>query len=103
MSVTLRQACTKQFFLLIQKAGVPIMPERYEREIEDILRNMKRAGPKSSFRERLHLGRRGQASRPEQMRSRVARATRHRILSTSEWCLPSRNRFGAHGCRNRFY
>jgi hypothetical protein len=63
------------------------MPERYEREIEDILRNTERTGPKRSMRERLHLGRRGQAGRPEPMRSRSARSARHLNVSTSEWCL----------------
>jgi hypothetical protein len=63
------------------------MPERYEREIEDILRNIQRRKPKPSFRERFHLGRRGGARRPEQIRSRSAQAARHRIVSTSEWCF----------------
>ena len=63
------------------------MPERYEREIEDILRNTERTRPKQSLRERLHLGRPGGARRPEPMRSRSARTDRHRALSTSEWCF----------------
>lgn len=73
--------------MLARRAGVRIMPERYEREIEDILRNSERTGPKRSFRERLHLGRRGQARRPERMRPRAARAARHQTITTSEWCF----------------
>lgn len=62
------------------------MPERYEREIEDILRNVERTRPKPSLRERLHLPRRGQAQRPERLRPRSRRLARHLRFSTSEWC-----------------
>lgn len=63
------------------------MPNRYEREIEDILRTMKRTEPKRSLRERLHLGRRGQARRSERMRPRPARSALHLNFSPSEWCF----------------
>jgi hypothetical protein len=63
------------------------MPERYEREIEDILRDMERTKPKKAFGERFHLPLRGPARRPEPMGSPSARFTRHRRFSTSEWCL----------------
>lgn len=62
------------------------MPERYEREIEDILRNVERTRPKPSLRERLHLGRRGPSRQPERLRPRSRRLARHFRLSTSEWC-----------------
>jgi hypothetical protein len=63
------------------------MPDRYEREIEDMLRNIEDSRPTPSLRERLHLPRRGPARRPERLRSPSARAIRHRSISTSEWCL----------------
>lgn len=87
MRTTLRRAAASQLFLFVQRVSVPVMPERYEREIEDILRNTERTMPKRSFRERLHLHPRGQARRPEPMRSRLARSARQRSLSTAEWCL----------------
>lgn len=62
------------------------MPERYEREIDDLLRNMERTRPKPSLRDRLRL-RRGGPRRPERLRPRASRATRHLLLATSEWCL----------------
>ena len=37
------------------KRGVLVMPNRYEREIEEILRNMERTEPKPTFRERLNM------------------------------------------------
>jgi hypothetical protein len=63
------------------------MPNRYEREIEEILRNMERTEPKPSFRERLHMRMRGQARRPERMRPRPARPSIHLSFTTSEWCF----------------
>ena len=62
------------------------MPERYEQEIDDILRNMEGTRPKSSLRERLHLGR-GAPRRPERLRPRSSRAPRPLQFTTSEWCL----------------
>ncbi len=69
------------------KRGVPVMPNRYEREIEEILRNMERTEPKPSFRERLNMRMRGQPKRPEPMRPRLARPSLHLNFSTSEWCF----------------
>jgi hypothetical protein len=63
------------------------MPERYEREIEDMLRNTERTKPKKAFGERFHLPLRGPARRPKPMGSPSARFARHRRFSTSEWCL----------------
>lgn len=63
------------------------MPDRYEREIDDILRNIEDARPKPSLRERLHLPRWGQDRRPARLRPRSARSARHRSISTAEWCL----------------
>jgi|SRR5579859_806886 len=63
------------------------MPNRYEREIEEILRNMERTEPKPSFRERLNMRMRGQPRRPEQMRPRPARPSLHLNFTTSEWCF----------------
>lgn len=63
------------------------MPERYESEIEDILRNAERSRPKLKLSERLHLGRRGPARRPERLRSRSRRLARHLRSSTAEWCM----------------
>ena len=62
------------------------MPERYEREIDDILRNLERTQPKPSLRERLHL-RRGGTRRPERPRPRSSRVRRSLRFTTSEWCL----------------
>ena len=62
------------------------MPERYEREIDDILRDMEGMRPKPSLRERLGLGR-GGSRRPERLRSRSLRAPRRLLFTTSEWCL----------------
>ena len=62
------------------------MPERYEREIDDILRNLEGTQPKPSLRERLHL-RREAPRRPERLRPRAPRATRRLLGTTSEWCL----------------
>ena len=67
--------------------GKPVMPDRYEREIEDILRNIEDYRPKPSLRERLHLRRRRQARRPERLRPSSAQSTRHLRLSTAEWCF----------------
>lgn len=69
------------------KRGVPVMPNRYEREIEEILRNMERTEPKPSFRERLNMRMRGQPQQPEPMRPRPARPSLHLNLTTSEWCF----------------
>ncbi|HEY7348225.1 MAG TPA: hypothetical protein VH599_07870 [Ktedonobacterales bacterium] len=63
------------------------MPNKYEREIEEILRNMERTEPKPSFRERLNMRMRGQPRRPEPMRPRPARPSLHLNFSTSEWCF----------------
>jgi hypothetical protein len=63
------------------------MPNRYEREIEEILRNMERTEPKPSFRERLNMRMRGQDRKPEQMRPRPARPSLHLNFTTSEWCF----------------
>jgi len=63
------------------------MPNRYEREIEEILRNMERTEPKPSFRERLNMRMRGQPKRPERMRPRPARPAFHLNFTTSEWCF----------------
>ncbi len=63
------------------------MPNRYEREIEEILRNMERTEPKPSFRERLNMRMRGQPRKPEPMRPRPARPSLHLNFSTSEWCF----------------
>jgi hypothetical protein len=63
------------------------MPNRYEREIEEILRNMERTEPKPSFRERLNMRMRGQPQRPEPMRPRPARPSLRLNLTTSEWCF----------------
>jgi hypothetical protein len=69
------------------KRGVPVMPNRYEREIEEILRNMERTEPKPSFRERLNMRMRGQPRQPEPMRPRPARPSFHLTFTTSEWCF----------------
>src|SRR5215831_16579212 len=69
------------------KRGVPVMPNRYEREIEEILRNMERTEPKPSFRERLNMRMRGQPRKPEPMRPRPARPSFHLNFTTSEWCF----------------
>ena len=69
------------------------MPQRYEREIEDILRNAERTQPKLSLRERLHLRRRGSLGPPERLRPRSARSARPHF-STSEWYLLSGIAFG---------
>jgi hypothetical protein len=69
------------------KRGVPVMPNRYEREIEEILRNMERTEPKPSFRQRLNMRRRGQPRKPEPMRPRSARPSFHLTFTTSEWCF----------------
>ena len=63
------------------------MPERYEREIEDMLRNTESTGPKLPFRERLHLRRRGQAQRPERLHPRRRRSAFPLTCSTSAWCF----------------
>ena len=62
------------------------MPERYEREVDAILRNMEGTRPKPSLRERLGLGR-GPTRRPERLRPRLSRATRRLLRAASEWCL----------------
>src|SRR5260370_10313473 len=61
------------------------MPNKYEREIEEILRNMEQTEPKPSFRERLNMRRRTRQKRPEMMRPRPARPSFRLNLSTSEW------------------
>jgi hypothetical protein len=63
------------------------MPNRYEREIEEILRNMERTEPKPSFRERLNMRMRGRPRQPEPMRLRSARPSLQLNFSTSEWCF----------------
>lgn len=63
------------------------MSNRYQREIEEILRNMERSEPKPSFRERLNMRMRGRPRRPEPMRPRPARPSLHLNFSTSEWCF----------------
>lgn len=72
-----------------REGRLPIMPERYEREIEDILRNVERTRPKPSLGERLHLRRRGQSRQPERLRPRSRWLARHLRFSTSEWCVLS--------------
>ena len=62
------------------------MPERYEREIDAILRTREGTLPKPSLRERLGLGR-GPTRRPERLRPRSLRATRRLLRTASEWCL----------------
>ncbi len=63
------------------------MPNRYEREIEEILRNMERTEPKPSFRERLNMRMRPPSKHPESMRPRPARPSINLNFSTSEWCF----------------
>jgi hypothetical protein len=63
------------------------MPNRYEREIEEILRNMEQTEPKPSFRERLNMRRRSRQRGPEMIRPRPARPAFRLNLSTSEWCF----------------
>lgn len=63
------------------------MPDRYEREIEDILRNIEDYRPKPSLRERLRLGRSGQARRSGRPRPRATQPVRHLSLSISDWCF----------------
>ncbi len=63
------------------------MANRYQREIEEILRNMERNEPKPTFRERLNMRMRGQPRRPEPMRPRPTRPAFHLALTTSEWCF----------------
>src|SRR5215831_17627153 len=69
------------------KRGVPVMSNRYQREIEEILRNMERTEPKPTFRERLNMRMRGQPRRPEPMRPRPAAPSLHLNFTTSEWCF----------------
>ncbi len=69
------------------KRGVPVMPNKYEREIEEILRNMERTEPKPSFRERLNMRRQARAKHVEDLRPRPARPSLQLNLSTSEWCF----------------
>jgi hypothetical protein len=63
------------------------MPNRYEREIEEILRNMERTEPKPSFRERLNMRRQARTRHPEDQRPRPARPSLNLNFSTSEWCF----------------
>lgn len=63
------------------------MPNRYEREIEEILRNMEQTEPKPSFRERLNMRRRSRQRGPEMIRPRPARPAFRLNLSNSEWCF----------------
>jgi hypothetical protein len=63
------------------------MPNRYEREIEEILRNMERTEPKPTFRERLNMRVRGQPRRPEPLRPRPAPPSLHLNFNNSEWCF----------------
>jgi hypothetical protein len=63
------------------------MPNRYEREIEEILRNMEQTEPKPSFRERLNMRRRSRQRGPEMLRPRPARPAFRLNLSNSEWCF----------------
>src|SRR5579871_1104664 len=60
---------------------------RYEREIEEILRNMERTEPKPSFRERMNMRRQARTRHPEDRRPRPARPSVHLNLTTSEWCF----------------
>lgn len=69
------------------KRGVPVMPNRYEREIEEILRNMESTEPKPTFRQRLNMRMRGQNRRPEPLRPRPAAPSLHLSFTTSEWCF----------------
>lgn len=63
------------------------MPNRYEREIEEILRNMERTEPKPSFRERMNMRRQARTKHPEDRRPRPARPSVNLNLTTSEWCF----------------
>lgn len=63
------------------------MPNRYEREIEEILRNMERTEPKPTFRERLNMRMRGQPRQPEPLRPRPARPSLSFNFTNSEWCF----------------
>jgi len=70
------------------KQGVPVMSNRYQREIEEILRNMEGSEPKPTFRERLNMRMRGQPRKPEPMiRPRPPKPTLHLSFTTSEWCF----------------
>ena len=60
---------------------------RYEREIEEILRNMERTEPKPSFRERMNMRRQARTKHPEDRRPRQARPSVNLNLTTSEWCF----------------
>jgi hypothetical protein len=62
------------------------MPERYEREIDDLLRHLERTQPKPSLRERLRLRREG-PQRAARLRPRSSRARRNLQVAPSEWCL----------------
>ena len=55
------------------------MPKKYEREIEEILRNMERSAPKPTFGQRLRR-------RPEPRAKRPARLPSFNF-GLSEWCL----------------
>jgi hypothetical protein len=61
------------------------MPNRYEREIEEILRNMEQTEPKPSFRERLNMRRRSRQRSQQPTRPKPARPAFRWNLSTSEW------------------
>ncbi len=64
------------------------MSNRYQREIEEILRNMESSEPKPTFRERLNMRMRGQTRRPEPMiRPRPPKASVHLSFTPSEWCF----------------
>src|SRR5262245_19582956 len=61
------------------------MPNKYEREIEEILRNMEQTEPKPSFRERLNMRKRRAPRRLKAMRPRPPQPSFRPNLSTSEW------------------
>ena len=70
------------------------MPERYEREVDAILRNMEGTRPKPSLRERLGLGR-GPTRRAERLRPRLSRATRRLLRAASLHAVRTADPVGA--------
>ena len=64
------------------------MSNRYQREIEEILRNMEGSEPKPTFRERLNMRMRGPTRKPEPMiRPRPPKPSFRLNFTTSEWCF----------------
>jgi hypothetical protein len=61
------------------------MPNKYEREIEEILRNMEQTEPRPSLRDRLNMRKRRPPKRPEMLRPRTASPPVRLTLSASEW------------------